>query len=269
MPGIPPCTRLGRQCRELAVTVHIANLDDDAPGERDESATWLLGHTERIEFGKPYVRGRDLYTDAVVQVECKYLKQRDGAEGRQSASGNGRPEVRCTAHGYRGPLPRALRLVAPAFSLRDGRYRIVDEGRIRTLALSPPNRAKRALPVMQGANPCDGAPCRTADNRQGAACCRDLTLDVVAPAGDDVTEALLRSRKSPYLCKVKRADDATIECEVISACGYLADDGISCVLHDRLRPNGALAKPGLCYEWPDFEDDEEYTGHPGCALIDD
>ena len=267
MPVPPPCTRLGRQCRELTVTVHIANLDEDTPAERDESATWLLGHTERIQFGKPYVRGRDLYADAVVQVECKHL--RPGSRGVGTPGGNGRPEVQCGALGYRGALPQASRLTAPTFHLGPNRYRIVEGGKIRELVLAPPKAPKRALPVMQGANPCDGAPCRTADNTRGAACCRDLTLDVVAPIGDDRTEALLRSRKSPYLCKVKRSDDTTIECEVISACGYLADDGISCVLHDRLRPDGTLAKPGLCYEWPDFEDDEEYTGHPGCVLIDD
>ena len=76
--------------------------------------------------------------------------------------------------------------------------------------------------------------------------------------------ALLKTRKSPYLCKVKRENKKLVEVEVISACGYLGPDNISCVLHDRLRPNGKKAKPQLCYDWPDFGKDE--TGHPGCVF---
>ncbi len=119
--------------------------------------------------------------------------------------------------------------------------------------------------MLQADNPCNGAPCRTGDNKQGAACCRDLQLELFLPETRRHQEALLRSRKSPYLCKVKREDDDTVECEVISACGYLEDDGAGCVLHDRILPNGWRAKPSLCYEWPDFGPDE--TGHPGCRLI--
>jgi hypothetical protein len=122
--------------------------------------------------------------------------------------------------------------------------------------------------VQNGGNPCVGAPCRTADNVRGAACCRDLTLEVVAPAYDrrsDHLEALLLSRRAPYLCKTERVNEEILECEVISACGYLEDDGIGCALHDRLRPDGAPAKPFVCSEWPDLGPDDE--GHPGCRLI--
>jgi len=125
--------------------------------------------------------------------------------------------------------------------------------------------AQKALPVLRNGNPCVDAPCRTADNKHGAACCRDLQLDVLVSEFDEYTEALLRSRKSPYLCKVSRDTPETMECEVISACSYLESDGISCALHDRVLPNGRLAKPSICYEWPDLGPDD--TGHPGCPLL--
>jgi hypothetical protein len=129
----------------------------------------------------------------------------------------------------------------------------------------------RALPVIHhGGNPCHGAPCRTADNARGAACCRDLTLEVVAPAYErraDYLEALLRARRSPYLCKTERASVDILECEIISACGYLEGDGISCALHGRLRPDGKPAKPFVCSDWPDLGPGDE--GHPGCRLIED
>jgi hypothetical protein len=91
---------------------------------------------------------------------------------------------------------------------------------------------------------------------------------VIAPERESQhLEDLLRSRKIPYLCKVTRADADTIECEVISACGYLERDGVSCGLHDRVRPDGTSAKPMLCSDWPDPEDDDAFMGHPGCVLL--
>jgi hypothetical protein len=124
--------------------------------------------------------------------------------------------------------------------------------------------AKRALPVVQANNPCATAPCYTGDNTRGAACCRDFDLELALPKTHVYHEALLRARTAPYVCKVKREDDDNMECEVISACGYLDDDEITCVLHDRTLPNGQRAKPSLCYEWPKLEEDE--TGHGGCVL---
>lgn len=257
----PPCARLGRQCRELRLTLKIADLDDDTAAERDAAATWLLGHTGRIAFGTPYVRERLLMVDAVVKVPCKYLAA--------DAAGAAGAAVRCTAHGYRGALPGPSRPVPRrAFRHAEDRFTVVHQGRVQELTLRRKNGRPRSLPVVQD-NPCATARCRTADNTIGAACCRDLTLDVVVPLGDEATEQFLRSRKPPYLCKVKRADETVIECEVISPCGYLdPEDGISCVLHDRVRPGGREAKPDVCFEWPDFDkDDEEYAGHPGCVFL--
>lgn len=259
MPTPPPCRRLGRQCRELDVTLRIANREDDSATLQDWTSTWLLGHTERITFGTPYVEGDEILVDAVIHVGCKHLASEASA-----------PTVRCTAYGFSGAVPRSSHSGRPA--VRRGEtdlFRVMHRGKQRWVELPLTHKARRlrerALPVLDD-NPCAGAPCGTADNTRGAACCRDLTLDVVAPEGDDTTEQFLRSRQSPYLCKVERADHAIIECEVISACSYLDPaDGISCVLHDRTLPNNQLAKPSMCREWPDLGEDE--VGHPGCRLV--
>ncbi len=246
------------------MTLRIADLEDDSQSLQDASATWMLGHTERITMGKPYVDGIELLVDATIHVPCKYLKVHDGKTGPRR---NGQPQVTCTAHGFRGPLPHTTQpepMDRPRLRRGDGKFSIVYKGSRRALDLPLKRAARRALPVMQGSNPCLDAPCRTADNKQGAACCRDLTLDLVLPESRKRMESLLRSRKSPYLCKVDRDGPDSVEVEVISACGYLADDGISCVLHDRVLPNGRLAKPSICMEWPDLGPDD--TGHPGCPL---
>jgi hypothetical protein len=245
---------MGDQCRELAVTLRIADLDDDPPAFRDTLATWLLGHTQRISFGRPYVERRELLVDAVITVPCKFL-QAGGDGGRGSTE-------RCRVHGFARRRRGDDRLPAQRPVHANGKYRVFYQGRLRHLDL-PPKRP-RALPVVGAPNPCVGAPCRTADNAQGAACCRDLTVDVVATLADELLESLLRSRKSPYLCKVTRTDETTLECEVISACAYLDTDGIGCVLHDRLLPDGQPAKPSICYDWPDPGPDG--TTHPGCRL---
>jgi hypothetical protein len=141
---------------------------------------------------------------------------------------------------------------------------MMQDTRVQPLRLVAAPAPRRSLPTLPTANPCSGAPCRTADNRRGAACCRDLTLDVVLPATDIETESLLLSRRAPYLCKTTRVDEDIVECEVISACGYLADDQ-SCALHGLVRENGAPAKPSICAEWPENEADTVY--HPGCRLV--
>jgi hypothetical protein len=257
MPKPPPCRSLGPQCRALEVVLRIADLKDDSPAERDALATWLTGHTERISFGEPYCLGHRLMVDATVYVPCKYLE----------AEGCGE-QVRCRAHGYRGFLPQ-VNISKPPLPLRHNgdRFSVIYRGKRRSLRLAAPlpvtSRA-RALPVLQD-NPCVGAPCRTADNKRGAACCRDLTLEVLIPEGDGHLELLLRTRRSPYLCKVSRESADIVECEVISACGYLDGDGVSCALHGRVLPNGERAKPFVCTEWPNL--DPEHTGHPGCRLI--
>lgn len=280
--GIPACTGLGPHCRELAVTLSIADLEEDDAASRDHLATWLLGHTERLTFGAPYVRGRRVLVDAVIHVACRYLEEATG-DGRRSRprSANGETPAgqlseqaepkgaRCRAHGFVGPWPPGSQPAIPASPQHaDGTVTVVYRGRLRRRALEVRAQPQRRLPVVERDNPCRGAPCRTADHRRGAACCRDLTLEVLAPAHDpasDHLEALLLARRSPYLCKTGRVSHAIIECEVISACGYLAGDGITCVLHDRIRPDGKSAKPFVCSKWPDLGPDG--VGHPGCRLL--
>ena len=268
--AVPPCRQLGRQCRELDVTIRVANFADDSPTLQDAAATWLLGHTEHITFGTPYRDGDVLLVDATLHVGCRHLVDETGRTALRGGAGNGRSApVRCAAHGFHGPMPPISKEPPPPVRQDDDSFHVVYRNRPQWLSLPLTARARRqqerALPIVED-NPCVGAPCRTADNARGAACCRDLTLDVVVPEGDEATEQFLRSRKAPYLCKVERADHEIVEAEVISACAYLdPEDGISCVLHDRLLPNRQLAKPSICREWPDIDEDE--AGHPGCRLI--
>lgn len=72
----------------------------------------------------------------------------------------------------------------------------------------------------------------------------------------------MRSRRPPFLCKVDRESDNSLSGELISACGYLKDDGIECSLHGRRRPDGRPAKPDLCSQWPDGAE----AMHPGCVF---
>ncbi len=256
MPTPPDCRSLGRQCQDLQVTVRVADLADDSQTLQDAAATWMLGHTERITFGTAYVDGDELLVDATLHAPCKHLRL--DADNRTAT---------CGVYGYQGRVPRSTQKhdQRPTLDRGGDRYQVFYKRRNRVLSLPLKRAARRALPVTNTDNPCATAPCRTADNTRGSACCRDLTLELALTEAESEMEALLRARKSPYLCKVSREDDETVECEVISACGYLGTDGVSCVLHDRLLPNGRNAKPSICYEWPDLGPDD--TGHPGCAFI--
>ena len=276
MPKVPPCRSLGRQCLQLEVVLHVADLDDDTPAEQDALATWLTGHTERLSFGTPFREGSALLVNAVIRVPCKHLV--DGDEdawaggrvgGREGISAHrpARPTARCLAHGFEGPLP-TTRPAGPAPSIRQHRpddFLIVHSGKRRVMELQTKPLPPRSLPVMGTDNPCVGAPCRTADNASGAACCRDLTIDVVLEGERPGLLELLRSRRSPYLCKVTPGGNGMAECEVISTCGYLETDGVTCALHDRVRPGGESAKPFVCSQWPELGPDQ--AGHPGCRLL--
>jgi hypothetical protein len=256
----PPCRSLGRHCRELAVTLRIGDLEDDSAHERDALATWLLGHGERATFGTPYEAEDALVVDAVIHVACRYLTPL-GANRRGDAQ-----SWRCAAHGYAGTIRAPARPPLTPLRHHASRFTVVQDERVRTVDLATPARGRRALPVLAGSNPCATAPCRTADHTRGAACCRDLVIDIVLPLGDERLEALLRARKSPYLCKVERTDEVTVEAELISACSYLEDDGVHCGLHGLVRPDGQPAKPFVCSEFPDLDDDE-LGGHPGCVFL--
>jgi hypothetical protein len=238
------------------LTLRIADLDDPQH-DQDDMGTWLLAHRERLSFGTPYVAYDALVVDATLRVPCKYLAA-DGADPNA---------VECRAHGFRGTIRSPRRPTEPPLRHGECHFTVQDAGVLRPIELLPPPSHRRSLPVLAGSNPCATAPCRTADNTRGAACCRDLTLDVVLPLSEERTESLLRARKAPYACKVTRTDEVTVECEVISACDYLEHDGIHCGLHGLRRPNGRQAKPALCFEFPDLED-KELVGHPGCVFLE-
>jgi len=245
----PPCRSLGVQCRSLRVTLRIGEFEE-GPESLDHEATWLLGHTQHIDFLELWEGEGDLYVEAVLHVSCRYLHQ----EGRTA---------RCQAHGFAGPAPRAARRQPQPLQLGADRFVLVEECRnaVRTLPLPP-----RSLPVLEshnGAdNPCATALCRTADNTRKAACCRDLQVEIMCTRAQRRLEALVRSRRSPYLCKIERGGDYSLEVEMISACGYLEADSVSCSLHGRQRPDGRTAKPDLCFEWPP----KNRGLHPGCVF---
>ena len=244
--NIPPlCNSMGPQCRKLKVTLRIGSLED-GPASLDHEGTWLLGHTERVDFGEPWDDGEDLFVDAVIHVPCRYLKE--------SPAGS-----RCSMYGFSAlPQRPTSRPVQPR-RVRDDHFRIMEKGRTRSLDLPFP---RRSLPVISGPNPCATASCRTSDNRRRAACCRDLQIEIMCEEKQTRLESLVWARKSPYICKIEREGKFSLDVELISACDYLGEDGVACTLHGRVRPDGRPAKPDLCSEWP-----HEGKGlHPGCVF---
>jgi len=232
------------------VTLRIGSITD-GPASADPEATWLLGHTERISFRNLRRQGTTLLVDALLQVRCRYLKP-----------GLHPGERRCAAHGFsdevRGdnrPPPQPRRLGAD-------RFLVVQNHELAAIDLPFPRRTLPVLAEGENDNPCAIAPCATADHRRGSACCRDLQVEILCSRSDTWLEALVRSRLSPYLCKVTREAEDALEAEMISACGFLDDEGTSCTLHGRLRPDGRPAKPDLCSDWPD----DGKGLHPGCIF---
>jgi hypothetical protein len=248
----PPCRDIGSQCKSLRVTLRIGELEE-GPDSLDHEATWLLGHTDEITFLELWEGEGDLYVEAVLHVPCKYLHEQNGS-------------AKCRAHGFEGRAPRGARREPQPLQLGNDRFVIVED--CRNVVRRLPGLA-RQLPVLAptdagpiGGNPCATAPCRTADHRRKAACCRDLQVEIMCTRAQRRLEALVRSRQSPYLCKIERAGDYSIEAEMISACGYLGPDGVACTLHGRHRPDGRTAKPDLCFEWPP----KNRGLHPGCVF---
>ena len=244
-PVAPPCHALGSQCRAVPVVLRVGALEEGTTS-LDHETTWLIGHTQHITFYDIWEDEGELYVDAMLHVPCRFL-QRNGATAR------------CAAYGFSGNTPRGPARREQPRRLGKDRFLIVENRRTAARRLEPP---RRSLPVLPSGNPCAMAPCRTADHTRGAACCRDLQIEIMCTKRQRRLEALVRSRRSPYLCKVERAGDFSIEAEMISACAYLDDDGIGCSLHGRKRADGRAAKPDLCSDWP-----EKKTGlHPGCVF---
>lgn len=245
----PTCRTLGPQCLGIPVTLRVGTLDKGA-ASCDHEATWLLGHTQHITFGPLRTREDELLVDATLHVRCRHLQL--GPAGA----------ARCRAHGFEDKAPEPVPRGVQPRRLAGDRFRVVSGGGQQDLPLAFP---PRSLPVVEedsldGENPCSIAPCATADHRRGSACCRDLQVEMLCARGDTHLEALIRSRLSPYLCKISREADDALEGEMISACDYLDDRQENCTLHGRLRADGRPAKPDLCSEWP-----ENGKGlHPGC-----
>lgn len=245
----PPCLRMGSHCRSLRVTLRLASTEDSPTGA-DHEATWLLGHTERMSFGVPWEDTGDLYSDTILHVPCRHLRE------------NGDGSAHCRAHGYRGKAPRTTAVRNEKRQLGGDTFRVVDRAKLVTRKLPTPPPSRRSLPIANGVNPCAAAGCETADHRRRAACCRDLQVEIMCTRRERRLEALVRNRKAPYLCKVKRDGDFSLDAEMISACGYLGEDGVACSLHGRVRADGRPAKPQLCSDWPPKRE----LLHPGCVF---
>jgi hypothetical protein len=229
----PACKSVGGYCQELRVTLRVASCQDGL-ASADTEATWLLGHTQRLSFGPLRRRRGSLEADAILAIPCRHAETRPG-------------RVHCRAHGFDGPPPTVKHRAEPR-RLGNETFQYVDRGQMVAGPLRAPV-PPRSLPVVS-ANPCATARCRTADQTIGAACCRDLQLEILCSPRATWLESLIRHRKAPYLCKVERESRDSLGVEVISACAYLMDDAVSCDLHGRVRPNGTQAKPDLCFEWP-------------------
>ena len=249
---VPPCRAMGAQCQALRVTLRVGSFEDGITS-LDHEATWLLGHTGQITFHELWDGEGDLYVEATLHLPCKHLEESDG-------------QSRCRAHGFTRPRPRPRRRETQPLQLGGNRFVVVHRARnaIRDLPFPPRSLPVLETPTVEGAdaNPCATARCRTADNTMKAACCRDLQIEIMCTRKQRTLEALVRSRRSPYLCKIDREGDHSIEAEVISACGYLGEDGVACTLHGRHRADGRPAKPDLCSEWPP----KNQGLHPGCVF---
>ena len=94
---LPPCRSVCGHCRSLKLTIRVAAIE----GDEDHDATWLFGHTQRIDFGKTFVDDEELWVDADVHVPCRHLEQLENGS------------VRCGGYGYTGKVAIPKRPPAP------------------------------------------------------------------------------------------------------------------------------------------------------------
>ena len=160
----PPCQRMGSQCRALRATLRVG-IARGRQASLDHEATWLLGHTQHITFGEPWIGNGDLYVEAMLHVPCRYLRD----DGTTAA---------CALYGYRGRPPRQPPRAEQPRRLGGQRFRIIDGTRMVTRSLPDAPAPDRSLPVLAAANPC--ADRALPDRRQ--------------PAGSRRAAAISRSR---------------------------------------------------------------------------
>ncbi|HEX5818663.1 MAG TPA: hypothetical protein VFY20_07285 [Gemmatimonadales bacterium] len=247
---MPPCRRMGRQCHALDVILRIGEMEPEAGTSLDQVATWLLGHTQHMSFGTLEDSRGQLYVEATLHVPCRHY--RETAPGVAS----------CSAHAFTGEPPRRPARRAQPRQLGGDRFVVVDRLALVTGTLRHPPRELPIVTEPDAGNPCEGVPCRTSDLRRGAACCRDLRIEIMCTPREKRLEALVRSRRAPYLGRTERIGASSLEADMISACGYLEPGGVACTLHGRKRADGRSAKPDLCFAWP--PKDEQL--HKGCVF---
>src|SRR5690349_11153646 len=117
---LPPCHAVGSHCLALAVTIRIAEAETDDIRSVDHEATWLLGHTGRIDFGPVERRDRALVAESLLRVGCRFA-----ALGPDQ-------HVTCRAFGFAGQVEVTPRPNQPR-QLGEDRFSVVEDGAVRTL----------------------------------------------------------------------------------------------------------------------------------------
>ena len=250
MSAPPGCESLGRQCQALDVLLRIGSLEEgvDLPGPRGHLAPrpHRAHHLRRgLDRRRRAVRRcRAACTLSAPERLCRRAVPLRGARVRgpdAAAPEGGRPAEAARAGPFPGGGPDEAGqppLPAPAY----GRF---------PSSRSPSAQSLRGRPLPR--------PPTTSGERHAAGTCRWRSC---APGRSCYLEALIRHRKSPYLCKVGREGDFSIDVEMISACGFIEAGGVACTLHGRNRADGRTAKPDLCFEWPP----KDKGLHPGCVF---
>ncbi len=135
----PSCASMGPQCRQLEVTLRVGGLEDGIPS-LDHEGTWLLGHTQQLDFQTPRVEGQDLQVDAKLHLRCRHLK-REGTTDR------------CAAHGFAQRTPAARARPAQPRRLGPDEFILLEGLQPVPRTVLPPAPSPRALPPSRGAIP--------------------------------------------------------------------------------------------------------------------
>lgn len=228
----PRCAAMGSYCRQIPVRMVICPPDTDRR-EADHLATWLTGHTGRLDFGEISWRAEGLVVDAVLHAPCAFLRDSPGGAAE------------CVGFGYCDSSETVERVAASR--VRGNRtYELVEDAAIRELQLSElsTDSAERAHP-----NPCAGVACVAGDRSTGSACCREMAIYILCDETDTGLLQLLMSRDSSVVSRVVRYSPGVLQAQLISACSYLGPRG-DCTLYGRARPDGLPAWPSICQRWP-------------------
>ena len=248
-----PAAASGSQCQSIRVTLRDRRAGG-RPDSLDHEATWLLGHTAQIDFLELWEGEGDLYVDAVAPRPLSL-----SAPGGRPGPMPGARLRGARAPGARGASrSRCSSAATASWSSTDCRNAVL------RASASPRARCRcsRTAPVARATTPAPrprAAPPTTPAKPPAAVTCRSRSC-APGPSADWRRWCVRAARR----ISARSSGPATtsLEVEMISACGYLEGDGVSCSLHGRHRADGRTAKPDLCFEWPP----KNRGLHPGCVF---